>query len=104
MGRARKKPVEIEFFRMSPERRWDNEEWPEWLNAAWNEQRETVGSIFPKLPPIGETKPDDDRLRIGTLEGELTIDWNDCIIQGVNGELYPCKPNIFAKTYDVIED
>lgn len=41
-------------------------------------------------------------LSIETLEGTMTASLNDYIIQGVNGEYYPCKPEIFAKTYDVV--
>lgn len=40
---------------------------------------------------------------IKTLEGTMTADFGDYIIQGVNGELYPCKPEIFEKTYDIVE-
>ena len=32
----RKKPVVIDAFQMTLERRWDNSEWPNWLNKAWN--------------------------------------------------------------------
>ncbi len=39
-------------------------------------------------------------LRIQTLEGEMKADIGDYIIKGVNGEFYPCKPDIFAKTYE----
>lgn len=38
-------------------------------------------------------------LRIDTLEGEMTAQLGDYIIKGVNGEFYPCKPDIFEKTY-----
>ncbi|QKN87984.1 hypothetical protein Abraxas_045 [Acinetobacter phage Abraxas] len=41
-------------------------------------------------------------LSIETLEGTMTASLNDYIIQGVNGEYYPCKPEIFVKTYDVV--
>lgn len=41
---------------------------------------------------------------IETLEGEMTISENDYIIKGVNGEFYPCKPDIFAKTYDLVSE
>lgn len=40
-------------------------------------------------------------LYIKTLEGEMRADIGDWIIQGVKGELYPCKPDIFAATYEV---
>lgn len=37
---------------------------------------------------------------ISTLEGTMTASPGDWIIRGVKGELYPCKPDIFAATYD----
>lgn len=39
-------------------------------------------------------------LGIRTLEGTMEGSVNDWIIKGVNGEFYPCKPDIFEKTYD----
>lgn len=41
---------------------------------------------------------------IKTLEGTMRANFGDYIICGVNGELYPCKPDIFEKTYEVCED
>ena len=38
-----------------------------------------------------------------TLEGDMLASKGDFIIKGVNGEFYPCKPDIFAKTYDEVE-
>ena len=40
-------------------------------------------------------------LTIHTLEGDHHASIGDYIISGVNGEFYPCKPDIFEKTYDV---
>jgi hypothetical protein len=40
---------------------------------------------------------------ISTLEGEMECKVGDYIIEGVNGEFYPCKPDIFAKTYDIVQ-
>lgn len=42
----------------------------------------------------------DGLIHINTLEGVMTASLNDWIIKGVKGELYPCKPDIFAATYD----
>lgn len=42
-------------------------------------------------------------LLIHTLEGVMRADKGDWIIKGVNGELYPCKPDIFDKTYEPAE-
>jgi len=41
-------------------------------------------------------------LTITTLEGEVKSEIGDLIIQGVKGEFYPIKPDIFEKTYDII--
>ena len=41
-------------------------------------------------------------LKIFTLEGTMMASVGDWIIKGVNGEYYPCKPEIFAKTYEKI--
>ncbi|HRK69589.1 MAG TPA: hypothetical protein PKY73_18730 [Hyphomonas sp.] len=40
---------------------------------------------------------------IDTLEGQMRADPGDWIIKGVKGEFYPCKPDIFAATYEVAE-
>jgi len=42
-----------------------------------------------------------DGLIIKTLEGQHIASIGDMIIQGVSGEFYPCKPEIFALTYDI---
>ena len=43
-------------------------------------------------------------LIIETLEGTMRAQQGDYIIKGVNGEFYPCKPDIFEKTYDIISE
>lgn len=40
---------------------------------------------------------------IETLEGTMEANIGDFIIKGVNGEFYPCKPDIFEKTYEAVE-
>ena len=42
-------------------------------------------------------------IAIKTLEGEMNISENDYIIKGVGGEFYPCKPDIFHKTFEVVK-
>lgn len=42
-------------------------------------------------------------LAIRTLEGIMRAQPGDWIIKGVNGEFYPCKPDVFAKTYELAE-
>lgn len=39
---------------------------------------------------------------IETLEGDMLANKGDFIIKGVNGEFYPCKPDIFEKTYELV--
>jgi hypothetical protein len=43
-------------------------------------------------------------LAIETREGTMRADVGDWIIRGVAGEFYPCKPDIFAATYEPVED
>ena len=43
-------------------------------------------------------------LVIETLEGNMLASVGDWIIKGVNGEFYPCKPDIFEKTYEAVEE
>lgn len=45
----------------------------------------------------------DPFLWVDTLEGRMIATTGDFIIKGVNGEFYPCKPDIFAKTYTRID-
>lgn len=40
---------------------------------------------------------------VHTLEGPMKVSVGDWIIKGVKGEFYPCKPDIFAMTYDPVE-
>ena len=49
--------------------------------------------------PVGE-----HYLEIETLEGVMRANSGDYIIRGVNGEFYPCKPDIFEKTYEEVSD
>ena len=44
------------------------------------------------------------RLTISTLEGEMLVSEGDYIIKGINGEFYPCKPDIFEKTYEKVKE
>lgn len=43
-------------------------------------------------------------MKIATLEGVMDAKQGDYIIKGVNGEFYPCKPDIFEKTYEKVEE
>lgn len=45
----------------------------------------------------------DNNFIIPTLEGDHVASIGDYIIKGVNGEFYPCKPDIFEKTYEMVE-
>jgi hypothetical protein len=78
MAKYRKKPVVIEAFQLN-KNNWD--ELQEWCDG----QQHPVEGIF-----------------INTLEGKMTANFGDWIIKGVNGEFYPCKPDIFEKTYELV--
>lgn len=79
----RKRPVVIEA--MHYEGGVPSDELGEWLAACiWNHGT------------------NDARLRLYTLEGWMTVNPGDWVIKGVRGEFYPCKPDIFAETYEAV--
>jgi hypothetical protein len=102
MPKFKKKPVVIEAFQMTPERRWDNSEWPNWLHEAWQKDPSDPGCLY-CVRDDGSVGPG-EHLRIATLEGHHAVTPFDWIIQGVHGELYPCKPDIFKQTYEAVDE
>ena len=88
MAKFRKKPVVIEAFRLN-ERGLIAEDWF-WDAVTRND---IVTHCF------GKHEPDPAWCEIKTLEGTMIANAGDYIIQGVNGEIYPCKADIFQKTY-----
>lgn len=83
MGYYRKKPVVVEAFKWTGGP--DQTEDPEWLT---------------KRIEMGQVSFIDGRLYIKTHEGVMAAEPGDYIIKGVQGEIYPCKPNIFEQTYE----
>ncbi len=55
---------------------------------------------FRKRPVVIEAYRTDEEQIIQTLEGPLRAAPGDWIIRGVKGETYPCKPDVFALTYE----
>ena len=60
-------------------------------------------SKYRKKPIVVEAYRTDKEMDIKTLEGVMHANIGDFIITGVNGEIYPCKPDIFEKTYEKVE-
>ena len=59
---------------------------------------------YVKKPVVVEAYQTDREITIHTLEGDLMASVGDYIIIGVNGEKYPCKPDIFKKTYGEVKE
>lgn len=59
---------------------------------------------FRKKPVVIEAYQTDKLMVIHTLEGDMTAQPGDWIITGLRGEQYPCKPDIFEKSYEEVED
>lgn len=59
---------------------------------------------FRKRPIVVEAYQTDKEKIIQTLEGPLRAAPGDWIITGLRGEQYPCKPDIFEKTYEPVKD
>ncbi len=98
----RKKPVVIEAFQMTRERRNSNVNWPQWLREAWNAGRNKPGALQVNMFIKDQSKH--CNLEIVTLEGMHQVSYDDWIIRGVKGELYSCKPDIFAMTYEAVSE
>ena len=80
----RKKPVIIEAMQFTDETKDQVHTWVTCNTSADFENKRPV-------------------LKIQTLEGVMTASIGDFIIKGVNGEFYPCKPDIFEKTYEAVQ-
>lgn len=59
---------------------------------------------YRKKPVVIEAYQTEKEMFIETLEGKMHASAGDYIITGVNGEKYPCKPDIFEKTYELLDD
>lgn len=59
---------------------------------------------FRKKPIVIEAYQTSEMRVIETLEGNMIASPGDWIITGVNGEQYPCKPDIFEKTYELVTE
>lgn len=88
MAKFRKKPVVIEAFRLN-ERGLIAENWF-WDAVTRND---IITHCF------GKHYPDPAWCEIKTFKGTMIANAGDYIIQGVNGEIYPCKADTFQKTY-----
>lgn len=62
-----------------------------------------VPARYRKKPVVIEAHRTAERVEIVTLEGTMVAEVGDWIITGVKGERYPCKPDIFAATYEPVE-
>jgi hypothetical protein len=91
----RKKPVEIEAMQ------WDGTRVSidaicDWVNGGDdNYDDPTITYCYSGVDDVND-------VRIWTLEGDLNVSPNDYVIRGVQGEFYPCKPDIFGQTYDKV--
>lgn len=59
---------------------------------------------YRKKPIVIEAEQLTQRTAISTLEGVMIGNVGDWLITGVNGEVYPCKNDIFLKTYELVEE
>lgn len=93
MSKYKKKPVEIEAELVSElldKFKHNFKELPKWVIEAY--ENTAINTIT------------DNDFTIKTLEGNMKATKEDYLIKGVNGELYPCKIEIFKKTYEKVEE
>jgi hypothetical protein len=97
MPKFRKKPVVIEA-RQVPPPIGEDEDVMNYLELCDELAKWCSGISFMLA------SENDPHMIIETLEGDMKASPLDYIIKGVNGEFYPCKPDIFEKTYDLVEE
>lgn len=59
---------------------------------------------YRKKPIVITAYQTDKEFIVNTLEGPLKADIGDYIITGLRGEQYPCKPDVFERTYELVSD
>ncbi len=89
MPRFREKPVIIHAMQIPPLSDFNYRD----KIARWIEKNKESRNVVPNS---------DGSYLIHTLEGVIKGDVGDWIIRGIQGELYPCKPDIFEETYDLV--
>ena len=93
----RKKPIVVEAFRMGIDPR------PDWFQSEVVKNRIITDLTDDEINDGNPWNHKKTCCIIKTLEGEMRGDYGDYIIQGVQGEIYPCKPDIFEATYEAAE-
>lgn len=91
----RKKPVVIEAFKFDGDLMDSKGRWyvPNWAVKAYHDNTLFYDNVENGNPW---------ELFIKTLEGKMHCSVGDYVVKGVDGELYPCKPDIFEKTYEEV--
>ena len=97
MPKFRKKPVIIDAFQLGLD------PMPDWFEDAVSANEITTHRIVKETQHLYPFEHSETYCMIKTLEGEMKGDYGDYIIQGVQGEIYPVKENIFLKTYERVE-
>lgn len=92
----RKKPVVVEAFQWFGDNRQTED--PEWIIEAIKKGKARIEMSKDYLDRVFPV------MLIDTLEGEMLANPGDFIIQGIKGEIYPCKPDIFHATYENVYD
>lgn len=101
--KARKKPVVIEYIEFEDLKNFWNDDHREnaYLGIETPIERKLMQTENGKSIKYSK---EFDRFMISTLEGVMMMTKNDVLIIGVDGELYPCKKDIFEKTYERVEE
>ena len=98
MNKYRKKPVVIEAIQLHGQEK-DVKNILEFMGQKVDLSHPIAGEKFSDYCHIVRK----EGIAISTLEGVVTADIGDWVIKGIKGEFYPCKPDIFALTYEKVE-
>lgn len=91
MAKYRKKPVIVEAFQLGVD-----------YIPDWFMDEISLNKVILHGKSSGFQHHNDTNADIKTLEGIMHADYGDYVIRGIKGEIYPCKPDIFEKTYELV--
>ena len=97
-NKYRKKPIVIEAMLFDGLNTEDILDWVEPYFDSYDSPLDIGGTVID--PSLSELS----YFTIETLEGTMRGEPGDWIIRGVKGEFYPCKPDIFEQTYELVTD
>ena len=97
-----KRQVIVEAFQLTVYNRFDIDNWPNWLQLAWNKEHGKIGSFYNRWPSSTEKGLKPERFCIETAEGRVDVYFNDWILKEEDKDIYCCDVVEFKRVYKIV--